>query len=132
MFLLLSHLAPHTGNRYEPFQVPKEEMEKFAFIKDIDRRKYAAMVSLVDASVGLVVESLRVRNMLENSVILFFSDNGGPTITEMRNTASNHPFRGVSNILIIFFPQTIKIYFSKKIHHSKVVSERQQQFGVLC
>lgn len=96
LFLLLSHLAPHTGNSYATLQAPADDIARFGYIQDKDRRTYAAMVSKLDASVGQVIETLATKNMLHNSVILFYSDNGGPTLSEMRNTASNYPFRGVS------------------------------------
>lgn len=41
LFLYLSHLAPHTGNPEDPFQAPDEEVAKFAYIEDPERRTYA-------------------------------------------------------------------------------------------
>jgi hypothetical protein len=41
LFLYLAHLAPHTGNPEEPFQAPDEEVAKFAYIDDPERRMYA-------------------------------------------------------------------------------------------
>lgn len=46
LLLLLSHLAVHIGNANEPLQAPKEEIEKFSYIKDPNRRKYAGEPSL--------------------------------------------------------------------------------------
>ncbi|CAH1099210.1 unnamed protein product [Psylliodes chrysocephalus] len=88
MFLYLAHIAPHTGNKEEPLQAPDEEIAKFAHIKDPERRIYAAMVSMLDQSVGTVIAALREKRMLQNSVILFFSDNGASDF------GSNYPFRG--------------------------------------
>lgn len=81
MFMLLTHLAPHAANDgidEEPLQAPQEEFAKFDYIKDEDRRKYAAMISKVDSSIGQVVKALDDNEMLANSVVLFFSDNGAP------------------------------------------------------
>lgn len=45
LFLFISNLAPHAGNFWEPLQAPQEVVDKFSYIKDVKRRKYAAMVS---------------------------------------------------------------------------------------
>lgn len=57
------------------------------------------MVSKLDESVGKVIEALNAKNMLENSVILFMSDNGAPTVGIYATTGSNYPFRGVSRTI---------------------------------
>lgn len=80
MFMILSHLSPHAGNEYDPLQAPPEEIEKFNYIRNKDRRTYAAMVSKLDEGVGKVVQALDDNNMLEDSVILFLSDNGAPVV----------------------------------------------------
>ncbi|XP_073999826.1 arylsulfatase B-like isoform X2 [Rhodnius prolixus] len=97
LFLYLAHLAPHTGNMRDPFQAPDELVAKFSHIEDPERRVYAAMVSKLDESVGEVVSALRARHMLDNSVIVFLSDNGAPTHGIHSNRGSNYPFRGIKN-----------------------------------
>ncbi|CAH1102411.1 unnamed protein product [Psylliodes chrysocephalus] len=89
MFLYLAHIAPHTANEADPLQAPDEEIAKFAHIKDPKRRVYAAMVSMLDQSVGTVIEALQGKQMLQNSVILFLSDNG-PT-----KYGSSYPLKGI-------------------------------------
>lgn len=54
------------------------------------------MVFKLDQSVGEVVEALKNRGMLENSIVLFMSDNGAPTDGIEQNYGSNYPLRGVS------------------------------------
>lgn len=44
LFLYISHLAPHAANFFDPLQAPQEIIDKFSYIKDERRRKYAAMV----------------------------------------------------------------------------------------
>nr|ATE50188.1 arylsulfatase 4 [Phyllotreta striolata] len=97
MFLYMAHLAPHAGLPSEPLQAPDEEVYKFAHISDPERRVYAAMVSMLDKSVGDVVKALRDRRMLQNSVILFLSDNGAAPEGVHANRGSNYPFRGMKH-----------------------------------
>ncbi|XP_055385577.1 arylsulfatase B-like [Condylostylus longicornis] len=97
LFLMVNHLAPHTGNENDPMQAPLSEINKFQYIKDEKRRKYAAMVSKLDKSVGLIVKALSNRNMLCNTIILFYSDNGAPTQGLHSNSGSNFPFRSQKN-----------------------------------
>ncbi|XP_031636044.1 arylsulfatase I-like isoform X2 [Contarinia nasturtii] len=94
MFMMLSHLAPHTANEFDPMQAPEDEINKFEYIKNEKRRVYAAMVSKLDEGVGKVVKALDQNKMLENSIILFFSDNGSPIVGEHANAGSNFPFKG--------------------------------------
>lgn len=51
------------------------------------------MVAALDDSVGAVVKALKARNMYNNSVILFTTDNGGPANGNNNNAASNFPLR---------------------------------------
>lgn len=94
LFLLMSHLAVHTGNEDNPMQAPQEEVNKFTHITDPKRRIYAAMMSKLDESVGKVISALSERKMLDNSIVLFYSDNGAPTQGIHSNAGSNYPFRG--------------------------------------
>uniref|UniRef100_A0A1I8PEF1 Sulfatase N-terminal domain-containing protein n=1 Tax=Stomoxys calcitrans TaxID=35570 RepID=A0A1I8PEF1_STOCA len=94
LFLLVAHSAPHTGDFDELMQAPQEEIEKFSYIPDMQRRTYAAMVSKLDESVGRIIHSLDRASMLDNSIVLFYSDNGGPTVGLFNNTGSNWPLRG--------------------------------------
>lgn len=67
------------------------------------------MVSKLDESVGRVVQALKERKMLENTIIVFTSDNGSPSYDNSgrsypadagitQNWGSNFPFRGVSAV----------------------------------
>lgn len=69
------------------------------YIKEYDRRKFAAMVSKLDDSVGDLMKALRKRDMLANTIIVFSTDNGGPAAGFNLNAASNWPLRGVKNTL---------------------------------
>lgn len=78
LFMMITHVAPHIGNDRDPMQAPEKEINKFKYIQDKIRRIYAAKVSKLDEGVGKVVEALERNKMLENSIILFMSDNGSP------------------------------------------------------
>lgn len=84
MFFYMSCNAPHV-----PLQAPDEYINKYAHIKDMKRRVYAAMVDCMDVAIGRILDALRNRGMLDNTLILFCSDNGGP----INNGSSNGPLR---------------------------------------
>lgn len=54
-----------------------------------------AMVKKLDDSVGDIMESLSQRQMLNNTIIIFISDNGGVFEGVSVNHASNWPLRGM-------------------------------------
>ncbi len=60
-----------------------------------DYPDYASMVAAVDDSVGAVLDSLRDLGLAENTVVIFFSDNGGlSTLGSSRSgPTSNKPLR---------------------------------------
>jgi hypothetical protein len=58
------------------------------------------MVSKLDDSVGQIVGALTETGMIRNSVIVFVSDNGAPSIGTHQNWGSNYPLRGVRVIYI--------------------------------
>lgn len=57
------------------------------------------MLTKLDESVGKVVDALEKNGMLQNSIIVFSTDNGGPAAGFNQNAASNWPLRGVKNTL---------------------------------
>ncbi|WP_111708183.1 sulfatase-like hydrolase/transferase [Lutibacter citreus] len=92
-FLFLSYNAPH-----QPLQAPKEDIARYAHIKNKKRRVYAAMVDVMDRGIGNVVSALENHDLRENTLIFFLSDNGGPVPSKHSpnkgNGSSNAPFRG--------------------------------------
>ena len=85
-FLYLAYNAPHS-----PLQATEKYLARFPNIKNEKRRTYAAMVSAVDDGVGQVLATLRKHGLEENTMVVFLSDNGGPTDD---NASDNHPLRG--------------------------------------
>jgi arylsulfatase A-like enzyme len=76
---------------HAPLQAPTEYLTRFAGIEDEKRRTYAAMTAALDDAVGVVLSKLKERQLEENTLIFFVSDNGGPT---PQTTSSNKPLRG--------------------------------------
>lgn len=83
-FLYLAHDTPHT-----PLQAKQEDIAKFKHIKEKNRRIYCAMQHCLDQNVGRLIDHLRGTSQLENTLIVFLSDNGGTT-----NGSINAPLRG--------------------------------------
>lgn len=69
------------------------------------------MVTAMDESVGKVVKALGEAKLLDNTVIVFMSDNGAPTVVDSYpNYGSNYPLRGVIEIFQIQFITMNKLY----------------------
>jgi arylsulfatase A-like enzyme len=89
-FLDLSFNAVHT-----PMHATKDRLEEFKDIEDEHRRKYAAMMSAMDDAIGEVLAKLEESGLEENTLVFFFSDNGGPTMPGTTGNGSvNAPLRG--------------------------------------
>ncbi|XP_036231188.2 arylsulfatase B isoform X2 [Bactrocera oleae] len=97
LFLYVAHAAVHSANPYNPLPAPDEAVAKLDKIEDMGRRRFAAMLTQLDNSVGLIVQELQKRKMLEDCIIVFSTDNGGPPQGFNLNHASNWPLRGVKN-----------------------------------
>jgi arylsulfatase A-like enzyme len=91
-FLYLSYNAVHS-----PLQGADAYLKKFAHIADIQRRIFAAMLAQLDDGVGRVLARLRREGLEERTLIVFLSDNGGPT---RELTSSNRPLRGEKGSLL--------------------------------
>ncbi|XP_075211571.1 arylsulfatase B-like [Lycorma delicatula] len=98
LFLYLAHAAVHSANPYNPLPGP-DNIAAESNITDFHRRKFSVMLAKLDESVGHVVHALQSHQMLNNSVIVFTTDNGGPAAGFNLNAASNWPLRGVKNTL---------------------------------
>ena len=74
---------------HAPLQVPEKYLSPYQHLTG-NRRTYAGMLAAVDAAIGQIVMALRDAEQLENTLIVFSADNGGPNPdTLTRNT----PFR---------------------------------------
>ncbi len=84
ILLYMPFNSPHT-----PLQAPKRLVDKYATIKDSKRRSYAAMVDALDTAIGSVLAAIDKEGMAKDTLVLFFSDNGGP----LGSGADNTPLR---------------------------------------
>ena len=83
-FLYMPFNSPHA-----PLQAPPEYIDKYANIADIKRRRYAAMTDAMDVTIGKVLATLDEEGVADNTLVMFFSDNGGP----VQSGATNTPLR---------------------------------------
>ena len=85
--------APHS-----PFQAPEKHLKKFAHLANGDargknrnlRQKVAAMVSCMDDGIGRILRAIDDSGEADNTLVWFFSDNGGVSAI----ADNNLPLRG--------------------------------------
>jgi len=87
-FLYLAYNAPHI-----PIQPPKEWLDRVKArepnINDA-RAKIVALIEHLDYNIGLILNQLESTGELDNTLIIFTSDNGG----QLSAGANNGPYRG--------------------------------------
>ena len=109
-FLYMPFLAPHT-----PLEAPQELIDKYQDIEtdlpparsdytdgtrrisalmmqDSARPLYAAVVDAMDQAIGQVLDTLDAEGIADDTLVLFFSDNGGAAYSV--GGANNAPLRG--------------------------------------
>jgi arylsulfatase A-like enzyme len=96
-YLQLSYYTPHS-----PFQAPKKRVEKY---QDKPARgghhhaTYAAMIESLDRGVGEITRTLKQAGIADETIVVFFSDNGGRGSYERMghdrdHVTSNAPLKG--------------------------------------
>ena len=91
-FLYLTHYAVHT-----PIQAKPELTAKYEQKPPTDKQtnaKYAAMIESMDDSVGTVLDTLDRLKLADNTIVIFYADNGGHG-----GVTSNAPLRGSKGML---------------------------------
>ncbi|NQZ56441.1 MAG: sulfatase [Lentisphaeraceae bacterium] len=81
-FMFLSYTAPHS-----PLQATPEDIAK------ANGNKYHALIQNMDDNIGRLVKYLEDNKLRENTMIWFFSDNGGTT-----GASSNYPLNGKKGV----------------------------------
>jgi arylsulfatase A-like enzyme len=85
LFLYVPFNAPHT-----PHQAPQSYIQRYSHVQPKERRVHAAMVTCMDDAIGRILKGLERHGYApEETLLLFFSDNGG-----IRQHASNGQLRG--------------------------------------
>ena len=107
------------------YGAPRTFLDQYRDVPDDTRRSYAAAVSALDAAVGSIVAALDKRGMLDNTLLVVQSDNGGAVPTRFatgdrdveRPAADNGIFRegkgslyegGVRVVALASWPGRIK------------------------
>jgi arylsulfatase A-like enzyme len=109
-FIYMPFIAPHT-----PLDAPQDLQDKYAELEDTReparsrntdetrkiarltgqpsaRAMYAAVVDGMDQAIGRVLDTLDAEGIADNTIVLFFSDNGGAAYAT--GGADNVPLRG--------------------------------------
>ena len=130
-FLYLSHYAVHNPQQAKPELIEKYRQKlkqepgtsEPEFVQEGDHKNraiqnqpvYAAMIQSLDESVGRVMEAIEREGLSQQTVVVFFSDNGGVSTAEGFPT-SNLPLRagkgwnyegGIREPLIVKWPGAI-------------------------
>lgn len=84
-FLYVPYNAVHV-----PQQAPPRYRQIFKDVTDERRMMMLAMMYAEDLGVGKITDTLRSKHLDKNTIVFFFSDNGGPPGNGTRNT----PLRG--------------------------------------
>lgn len=114
--------TPHKGNDYGP----NATIAGYASVEK-PRATYAAMVSRMDHYVGQIVDKLRELDLLDNTIIMFTSDNGahregGADPLFFNSTAGLRGYKrdlyegGIRTPFIVSWPSKIKA--NKTINHT--------------
>jgi arylsulfatase A-like enzyme len=89
-FLYLAFNAVHT-----PMEATDARLAKFQNIADNKRRTYDGMMLAMDEAIGKVRQKLIDAGLEKNTLVIFISDNGGPTMPGTTiNASRNTPLRG--------------------------------------
>lgn len=73
LFLYVPFTAVHS-----PYQAPPELLARYAQIEDPQQRACAAMISSLDAGVGVILSALTTHGIANDTLVIFCSDNGPP------------------------------------------------------
>jgi arylsulfatase A-like enzyme len=99
-YLHLCYFSPHT-----PLEAPNGYLQRFPATLPERRRLGLAMLAAIDDGVGRIVAALRASGKLDNTLVVFVSDNGAPlkhagtSITDGNIASCNEPLMGEKGML---------------------------------
>lgn len=109
-FLYIPYLLPHSA-----FEIPKINSLYIGKEWTEQEKVYASMISLIDADMGRINALLKKNNILENTLVLFTSDNGAAnryegtfdSSGELRGRKRDVYEGGIRTPLIVSMPGTV-------------------------
>lgn len=116
-FVTISHYSVHTPVHFNDVIRAKYEQNK-AQNQQQKNSSYAAMVESLDESVGKITQYLIENKLDKNTMIVFYSDNGGLDKNDSNTPTNNAPLRngkaslyegGIRVPLIVSWPKKIKM-----------------------
>lgn len=108
LFLYTAFSAPHLPN-----EAPEESIAAYVGIEDANRLVHAAMVDELDRAIGRILTILEEEKMLENTLIWFFSDNGG-----LNPAAASDGMRSLVSNLVAIFGRPLPTGFLEFLRHN--------------
>lgn len=81
---------------HDPMQPKTADLSRVPLAEEKLRKPYAGMLVAMDDAIGRVLGKLRETGVEKNTLVVFLSDNGGPTapINSNVNGSRNDPYRG--------------------------------------
>jgi len=102
-FINMCYYAVHT-----PLMAKQDIIRKYESKAVVDQQKspvYAAMIESLDQAVGILINTLQDNDLLDNTIVIFLSDNGGligPTDNSPLRSGKGYPYEGGIRIPLIF------------------------------
>ena len=75
---------------HAPLEVPQEYIDEWNYISHDYRRTFCGMLRVADEGLANITNRLQEKDLLDNTIIIFTTDNGGQTY----QGSSNWPLRG--------------------------------------
>lgn len=123
-------------NVHWPLEAPLAYVNKFSKTTGGDhaRNMVCAMASIMDDGIGNVTAALKAAGIFDNTIMIFSSDNGGPTHGNEGTSSNNFPLRGGKNTLWCAAPRGLDRFpapRSRTHAHTRMRTHRYSAFAPL-